>query len=96
MPRANAAPKAMRVTVRIEPDLKAELKKLAAQSGLSLSQLMRDLARERMAREERQAFEAEARRQSLAIAERAKNPNSDEAEAMRWIEAANDIEGWET
>lgn len=36
---------------------------------------------------ERRAFEAEAHRQSRAIAERAKEPNSDEYAVMREIEA---------
>ena len=36
---------------------------------------------------ERRVFEAEAHRQSRAIAERAKDPNSDEYAVMREIEA---------
>ena len=36
---------------------------------------------------ERRAFEAEARRQSLLLAELARDPNSDEAQVMREIEA---------
>jgi hypothetical protein len=35
----------------------------------------------------RRAFKAEARRQSLAIAQRARDPNSDEYAIMREIEA---------
>jgi len=33
-------------------------------------------------------FEAEARRQSLLVVAQADDPNSDEAEVMRWIDAA--------
>jgi hypothetical protein len=41
-------------------------------------------------RRERHRFEAEARRQSLAVAERARDPNSDEAAIMREIDAELD------
>jgi hypothetical protein len=37
-------------------------------------------------RRERRLFEAEARRQSFAVTDHAHDPNSDEAEIMRWIE----------
>ena len=43
---------------------------------------------------ERRVFEAEARRQSAAVAGRARDPASDEAEVMRWIEGAADDEAW--
>jgi hypothetical protein len=48
---------------------------------------MRDLVRRHVAEKERQAFEIEARRQSLAIAERARDLVSEEAQVMREIDA---------
>lgn len=87
MPHANTAHKGESVTFRIEPDLKAELTKVAERDQKTLGELLRELARERVALEHHRAFEAEARRQSLAIAERAKDPNSDEAQVLRELEA---------
>jgi hypothetical protein len=37
---------------------------------------------------------AEARRQSRVLASRAADPDSDEAEAMRWIEDVADTDRW--
>ncbi len=83
------------VTFRLDPALKAELTGLAEQEHKSLGELLRELARDRVEREHRLAFEAEARRQSLLIAKRARDPGSDEAEVMRWIEETADRAGWE-
>jgi predicted transcriptional regulator len=87
-------PKGETVTFRLDPNLKAELTKLAEQDQKSLGELLRELAAERVQRVHRRAFAAEARRQSLLIAARAEDPNSDEAEVMRWIEAVADSEAW--
>jgi hypothetical protein len=51
-------------------------------------------------KQSRRAFEAEARRQSLALAAAARDPNSDEAAVMReleahWIELSRLIEAEE-
>jgi hypothetical protein len=44
---------------------------------------------------ERRAFEAQARRDSLAVTEAARDPNSDEAEVMRELEAhMDDLSVW--
>jgi hypothetical protein len=51
------------------------------------AELMRDLVRRHVAGREHRAFEIEARRQSLSIAQRARDPASDEAQVMREIEA---------
>lgn len=75
-----------------------DLRRRSSQGGYgdhkSLDELLRELAGERVERERRRVFEAEARRQSLLIAARADDPNSDEAEAMGWIEGVADTEGW--
>jgi hypothetical protein len=85
MARAAADHKADTVSFRIDPALKAELAKLARQDRKSLGELLRELARERVQLERWRKFEAEARRQSLEIAERSRDPESDEAEVMRFI-----------
>lgn len=81
------------VTFRIDPELKEELIKLADQDQKSLGELMRELARDRVAQAERRAFEAEARRQCREIAA-ACEADSDEAEVTHWSEAVADTEGW--
>ncbi len=82
------------VTFRLDPRLKAELTRLAEQDHKSLGELLRELAAEHVEREHRRVFEAEAGRQSLLIAARADDPDSDEAEVMRWIEDVADIDAW--
>lgn len=94
MTYVGAPPKGGTVTFRLDPGLKAELTRLAEQDHKSLGELLRELAGEHVEREHRRAFEAEARRQSLLIAERTGDPNSDEAEVMHWIEAVADSEAW--
>ena len=76
------------VTFRLDPGLKAKLTRLAEQDHKSLGEFLRELAGERAERERRRVFEAEARRQSLLVVAQADDPNSDEAEVMRWIDAA--------
>ncbi|MHB8530651.1 MAG: hypothetical protein ACYC8V_14220 [Caulobacteraceae bacterium] len=49
---------------------------------------MRELLRNHLSAKERRAFESEARRQSLAIAERARDPATDEARVMGEIDSA--------
>ena len=48
---------------------------------------MKEAREETKATLARSAFEAEARRQSLLLAERARDPSSDEAQVMREIAA---------
>jgi predicted transcriptional regulator len=77
------------VTFRIDSTLKAELNRLAAEQHQSLGALIRDLAAQRVLQERRKRFEAEADRQSRAIAAAAKDPSTDEYAVMR--ELANDL-----
>lgn len=86
MRHPSTTPKADTVTFRVDPALKAELTRFAAQNDKSLGELLRELARERVDLERRREFEAEARRQSLAIAERARDPGTDEHAIMRELE----------
>lgn len=52
------------------------------------AELLRSLVRDHLAERERRAFEALARRQSLAIAARVRDPNGDEARVMHELDAA--------
>jgi Ribbon-helix-helix protein, copG family len=87
MARTTTEPNAKIVTFRIPPALKAQLCEIAAEEAKPVGELLRDLIRQRVKEKERREFEAEARRQSLLIAEAAKDPNSDEAQVMRELEA---------
>ena len=75
------------VTVRLDPALKADLAEVAKQESKALGELLRELICEHVARKKRQDFEAEAHRQSLEAAAAARDPNSDEAQVMRELEA---------
>lgn len=83
------------ITFRIAPEQKAKLTRLAERENKPVGELMRDLAEARLKEEERRVWEAEARRQALAIAERAKNPRSDEARTMEWIEEVSGGVEWD-
>jgi predicted transcriptional regulator len=83
------------ITFRIGPEQKAKLTRLAERENKPVGELMRDLAEARLREEERRAWEAEARRQALAIAERAKDPKSDEARTMEWIEEVSRGVDWD-
>lgn len=87
MPRSTPVPEADTVTFRVDPALKAELIRLAHQNDKSVGEFLRGLARNRVEQERRREFEAEAHRQSLAIAERARDPSTDEYAIMREMEA---------
>ena len=87
MSRMSANPKADSFTFRLDPALKAELTHAASEARMPPAELVRSLVRAHLAGQERRAFEAEARRQSLAIAELALDPSSDEARVMAEIEA---------
>jgi hypothetical protein len=87
MPHAGAALKAEILTFRIDPSLKREVTRIARTERKPVGELLRELVQERVDRKRRQAFEAEARRQSLLLAAAARDPNSDEAAVMRELDA---------
>jgi len=86
MPRTSDTPKDETFTFRLDSALKVALTRSAADEHMQPAELVRKLVRNHLAGKERRAFEAEARRQSLAIADRARNPKSDEAQVMREID----------
>ena len=90
MPRTSASLKGETFTFRLDPALKDGLTRSAAAEHMRPAELVRALVRDHLAEKQRREFESEARRQSLAIARRAGDPDSDEARVMRGIE--NDLE----
>jgi predicted transcriptional regulator len=87
MPRTSADPKPETVTFRIPSALKAAIVEIAEQEAKPVGALLRELVSDRVERQRRRAFEAEARRQSLELAAAAQDPNSDEAAVMRELDA---------
>jgi uncharacterized membrane protein len=86
MARTPQPPKQEIVTFRIASGLKAAFAKIAAQERKPMGELLREMIRERVAHKRRREFETEARRQSLAAAALAHNPDSDDAAVMRELE----------
>jgi predicted transcriptional regulator len=74
------------LTFRLDRNLKAALGEIAEAEQKPIGELLREIIRERVRRKERSEFEAEARRQSLLVAEAARDPNSDEAAVMRELD----------
>jgi hypothetical protein len=86
MPRASQHPKDESFNFRIDPKLKAAFQSATEADDKPAAQVLRDFMRAYVERHRHRAFAAEARRQSRMIATRAADPDSDEAEVMRWIE----------
>jgi hypothetical protein len=72
---------------RVNSDLKAAFTTATEAEDRPAAQVLRSFMRVYVARRERRAFAAEARRQSLAAAAVAADPTSDEAAVMREIDA---------
>jgi hypothetical protein len=87
MRRTSSTPKGETFTFRLEPALKEALARSAADAHMQPAELVRELVRDHVAGKERHAFEVEARRQSQAVAQRARDPHNDEAQVMREIDA---------
>jgi len=87
MPRTSQHPKETSFNLRIDPALKAAFTAATEAEDKPAAQVVRDFMRAYVKQRERRAFEAEAKRQSLLIAQAARDPESDEAQVMREIEA---------
>lgn len=94
MPRQSQHPKEESFNFRIDPKLKADFQSAAEANDTPAAQVLRDFMRIYVERQQARIFAANARRQSLAIAERAADPDSDEAEVMRWMDDVRDTSGW--
>jgi predicted transcriptional regulator len=87
MPRANNLRKDEILTFRVSPALKREVSKIARSEKKPVGAFLRDLLQERVDRKRQTAFEAEARRQCLLLAEAARDPTSDEYAVMQELDA---------
>ena len=94
MPRVSTRPKVESFNFRVDPELKAAFTAATAEEDRPAGQVLRDFMRGYVARRQERTFSAEARRQSLIVAQQEADPSSDEAEVMRWIEDVSDTEGW--
>ena len=90
MPRVSQHPKASTFNFRIDPTLKAAFTAATEADDKPAAQVLRDFMRSYVRHRERRALEAEARRQSRAIAARARDSHGDEHAVMREIEAELD------
>ncbi|MCB8875771.1 hypothetical protein [Acidisoma silvae] len=87
MPRTSRTPKDSSFNLRIDPALKAAFTTATEAEDKPAAQVLRDFMRAYVKQRERQAFEAEAKRESLEAARAARDPLSDEAQIMREIAA---------
>ena len=94
MPRQSQHHKDVSFNFRIDPKLKAEFQTATEAADKPAAEVLRDLMRAYVERRRERTFAAEAKRQSRVLAERAVDPDSDEAEVMRWIDAVADTGGW--
>jgi len=93
MPRHNSSARTQSFNFRVNSALKAAFSAATAADDRPAAQVLRSFMRVYVARRERRAFTVEARRQSLAVADAAADPASDEAAVMREIEADLDATG---
>jgi hypothetical protein len=87
MPRTSLDPKTATITFRVPAALRAALSEIAGREAKPVAELLRELASDRVRRDQHRAFEAEARRQSRELARAAEDPNSDEAAILRELDA---------
>jgi hypothetical protein len=87
MPRTSIEPKTEILTFRIASALKADLAALAEKEAKPVGEMLRELVYERIRQERRREFEAEARRQIEILNAAARDPNSDEAQVLRELDA---------
>ncbi len=83
----STSPKSESFTFRLDSDMKAALAKFAAEEQKRPGDVLRELIADHLARRERSAFQAEARRQCLLINDSVRDPRSDEARVVRELEA---------
>lgn len=90
MPRTSQHPKGETFNFRIDPALKAAFTAATEADDKPAAQVLRDFMRVYVKQKERRAFEAEAHRQSLAIAARSRDPGSDDHASLKELEALVD------
>jgi hypothetical protein len=90
MPRTSLDPKTDTITFRLPAALRTVLAEIAEREAKPVAELLRELVSDRVRLEQRRAFEAEARRQSLEAAAAEADPNSDAAAVQREIDGLLD------
>lgn len=94
MPRASQHPKDQTFNFRVDPSLKADFQSATEADDKPAAQVLRDFMRAYVIRQRKRKSLGDADRQSRLVAAHAGNPDSDEAEVMRWIEDVSDTGGW--
>jgi predicted transcriptional regulator len=79
--------KTQTITFRLDAALKDELTAIAETEAKPMGEVVRELVRDHVKQKKRREWEAEVRRQCLEAAEAARDPNSDEAQVMRELDA---------
>ncbi|HWK46783.1 MAG TPA: hypothetical protein VNT30_18830 [Stellaceae bacterium] len=87
MARTSQNPKNETFNFRIDPSLKAAFVAAAEAEDKPAAQLVRDFMRAFVKRRERQTFETEARRQSRIVAERSRDPGTDDHASLAELDA---------
>jgi hypothetical protein len=96
MPRTTQNPKETSFNLRIDPNLKAAFTSATEAEDKPAAQVVREFMRAYVKARQRRAFQTEARRQSLLIADAARDPDSDDYAVMRESEAeAADASFWD-
>jgi hypothetical protein len=90
VPRTTQHPKDSTFNLRLDPTLKAAFTAATEAADKPAAQVVRDLMWAYVRQRERRAFEAEARRQSLAAAVRARDPTSDDRASLKEFAALFD------
>ena len=90
MPNPSQHPKEATFNFRLDPALKAAFTQAADADHQAAAELLRRFMRSYVEQKRHGAFEAEAHRQSLAIAARARDPKSEEHAALRELDAELD------
>ena len=87
MAQFSASPKGETFTFRLDPGLKAALVASAAEVHKQPGQFVRELLQSYLSKRERRVFEEEARRQCTILTDAARDPDGDEAQVMRELDA---------
>ena len=80
MPHTRQRRKEDALSLRVDPDLKAEFMAAAETENKPVAEVLRNFMRSYVQRAKRKRFAAEARRQSQLVAS-----SADESEVMNWI-----------
>ena len=95
MPRAFHHPKDASFSLRVDPALKAAFAAAAESQDRPAASVVRDFMAAFVRQQELRTGQTEIARQCAILNRAALDPDSDEAEVMRWIESVADTDGWE-